>query len=354
MGVDLSFWRGRRVFITGHTGFKGSWLVAMLLRLGARVSGYALRPETTPNMFDLLANADRMTSIEGDVRDGASLDAAMRNQNPEIVFHLAAQSLVRRSYADPVGTYETNVMGTVRLLEAVRRTPSVTACLVVTSDKCYENREWMWGYRENEPLGGHDPYSSSKGCTELVAAAYRRSYFNESSPLVATARAGNVIGGGDWAEDRLIPDLIRAFDAGMEAEIRYPAAVRPWQHVLEPLSGYLMLAERLAAGDRVFCDGWNFGPSPDDARQVSWIADTLVESWGAPAAWRVNGQPVPHEAHHLRLDSTKARTILGWTPKLTLPVALEWLVEWYKAARAGADMREITNVQIDRYFSASR
>ena len=344
------WWKGKSVFVTGHTGFKGGWLSLMLARMGARVTGYALAPETQPNLYTLARIGEDIRSIEGDVRDAQALTAAMKDANPDVVLHLAAQSLVRRSYRDPVETYATNVMGTVHLLDAVRQTPGVRACVIITSDKCYENREWVWGYRENEAMGGHDPYSNSKGCAELVTSAYRRSFFGATGATsIASARAGNVIGGGDWAEDRLIPDLIRAFSAGKPAEIRYPEAIRPWQHVLEPLSGYLLLAQKLCEPANACAEGWNFGPSDEDSRPVSWIADRLAEKWNSGAAWTTPGRPEPHEARHLRLDCSKARAILGWKPRLALSEALSWIVEWHKACAAGCDMKAETLRQIADY-----
>jgi CDP-glucose 4,6-dehydratase len=346
--VSPDFWRGRRVFLTGHTGFKGSWLTLWLRRLGADVTGYALAPETAPSLFETARAGDGIRSILADVRDLEGLRSAMTESRAEVVFHLAAQSLVRESYARPVETYATNVMGTANLLEAVRESKTVQAVVVVTSDKCYENREWVWPYRENEPLGGHDPYSSSKGCAELVAAAYRSSFF----PRIATARAGNVIGGGDWARDRLVPDLIRAFTIGEPAVLRNPLAIRPWQHVLEPLHGYLLLAERVAQGEHA--EAWNFGPAEQDVRPVQWIADELVRRWGSGARWDQDRDTHPHEALTLKLDSSKARTQLRWTPRLTLGDALDWIVEWHHAFNAAPDRAaETTLRQIERYEALS-
>lgn len=350
-----AFWRGKRVFVTGHTGFKGSWLTLWLKQLGAEVTGYALSPSTTPNLFDLasIGQHDCHSHI-ADIRDYPSLRDTMAAAAPDIVFHLAAQPLVRRSYADPRETYETNVMGTVNLLEAVRHTPSVRAAVIVTSDKCYENREWVWGYRENEPMGGHDPYSNSKGCAELVTAAMRDSFFSahaegQHKAAIASARAGNVIGGGDWAEDRLIPDIVRAIAAGRPANIRNPDAIRPWQHVLEPLAGYLLLAERLHTQGADFASGWNFGPSDDETQTVRWICDHMVQHWGQGAAWQQDGGSHPHEATYLKLDSSKARMQLGWRPRLTLAECLDWLVDWYRAHAAGQNMRALTIQQINEY-----
>ncbi|MDR3415430.1 MAG: CDP-glucose 4,6-dehydratase [Nevskia sp.] len=353
--VSADFWRGKKVFLTGHTGFKGGWLSLWLYQLGARLTGYSLAPPTDPSFFALARIGELVRTVHGDIRDAAALSGAMKQAEPEIVLHLAAQSLVHPSYDDPVGTYATNVMGTVHLLEAVRACPSVRAVVVVTSDKCYHNQEWMWGYRENEPMGGYDPYSNSKGCTELVAAAYRSSFFNpqrfaEHRTSLATARAGNVIGGGDWAADRLVPDLIRAIAAGTELRVRSPHAVRPWQHVLEPLAGYLTLAQRLAAGDGpAYAEGWNFGPRDDDARPVSWLLERLVELWGEGARWRLDDKLRPHEAHYLKLDISKARTRLQWEPRWWLQTALQHTVAWYQAAAAGADMRRVSLDQISAY-----
>lgn len=355
MVTQPEFWRGKRVLVTGHTGFKGSWLCVWLLARGARVSGYALEPATQPSMFERARLDEEMTSVIADVRDGDRLAKVVAAERPEIVLHLAAQPLVRESYGDPVGTYATNVMGTVNLLEACRRTEGIRAIVVVTSDKCYENHEWVWGYRESDPMGGFDPYSSSKGCAELVTAAYGRSFFHRgtqggATTRAATARAGNVIGGGDWALDRLIPDMVRAFEARRSVTIRNPRAVRPWQHVLEPLHGYLTLAERLFDDTEArFDSAWNFGPAEADSRPVEWLADAVCERWGDSARWQLDSGAHPHEARQLRLDCSKARTALEWTPRLSLETALDWTVEWYRAALAGEDVREITAAQIARY-----
>ncbi|OEZ31552.1 CDP-glucose 4,6-dehydratase [Variovorax boronicumulans] len=352
-----SFWRGKRVFLTGHTGFKGSWLALWLGKHGAIVRGYALAPSTEPSLHALAAARSATDSLIGDVRDLGALRAALHEFAPEVVFHLAAQPLVRRSYVDPVETYSTNVMGTVHLLEAARACGSVRSIVVVTSDKCYENREWQWGYRENEPMGGYDPYSNSKGCSELVAASYRSSFFNEArhgehGVALATARAGNVIGGGDWSEDRLVPDLLHAFAEGHVADIRNPHAVRPWQHVLEPLRGYMMLAERLYAEGPEWAQPWNFGPADSDARPVSWIADRLVDLWGGGAQWRSNAQEdQPHEASWLKLDCSKARQTLGWMPRWDLRQSLGAIVDWQRAWLDGRDMTDVTLEQIEQYES---
>ena len=352
--LNRSFWRGKKVFLTGHTGFKGSWLSLWLDALGADVTGYALDPPTNPSLFVQAQVADAVHSIYGDVRDFQALQSALDSSRPEVVIHMAAQSVVRRGYEDPIETYSSNVMGTVHLLEAVRRSGRPCVIVNVTSDKCYENREWIWGYRENEAMGGRDPYSNSKGCAELVTAAYRESYFPPASAgdhgvALASARAGNVVGGGDWTANQLVPDIMRAFLAGQPCEIRNPAAIRPWQFVLEPLRGYLMLAERLAEDPQRFAAGWNFGPAGADTKPVSWIADELAALWGEDAAWRQDSGFHPHESMLLRLDATKAESGLGWSPRLPLREALEWIVEWYRLARRDGDLRSITRTQIDRY-----
>jgi CDP-glucose 4,6-dehydratase len=348
--VRREFWRDRSVFVTGHTGFKGGWLATWLADLGARVVGYGLTPDTTPSYFVRCGLAERVTSHVADVTDLAALEAAMAAARPSVVFHLAAQSLVRRSYAAPVRTFATNVLGTVHVLEAVRRAPSVEAVVVVTSDKCYDNRERPQGYREDEPLGGHDPYSASKAAAELVAAAYRRSFFARG-PRLATARAGNVIGGGDWAEDRLVPDTMRALARGQTVEIRHPAAVRPWQHVLEPLGGYLTLAERLAESE-AFAGAWNFGPRDDDAVPVAALVELLLGLWEGGRWEAAVEEQAPHEAGLLRLDWTKARERLGWRPLLTLKEAAELTVAWYRAAAAptaAQRLHELSLEQIRQY-----
>ncbi|MDT9013645.1 CDP-glucose 4,6-dehydratase [Novosphingobium sp. APW14] len=349
--IDTNSWRGRRVFVTGHTGFKGSWLALWLHQLGASVTGFALPPPTNPSLFDGANIGELITSIEGDIRDLDAVSAAMTEAQPEVVFHLAAQPLVRASYENPVETYATNVMGTVHLLEAARNTKSARAFVCITTDKCYENREWVWPYREADPMGGHDPYSSSKGCAELVVSAYRRSFFNEDGSLaLASVRAGNVIGGGDYALDRLIPDLIRSFLKQETPVIRSPKAVRPWQHVLEALGGYLLIAERLLDGSPNVADAWNFGPADDDAQPVDWIVSRMRHVWGdgAHAPTPFLGQ-TPHEAGLLRLDISKARAQLGWRPSLRLIDALDWIVEWHRAVESGAHPREVTLEQIARY-----
>ncbi|MBJ6727758.1 CDP-glucose 4,6-dehydratase [Geomesophilobacter sediminis] len=346
--MNGSFWKGKSVFITGHTGFKGTWLTLWLKLLGARVTGYALNPPTDPSMFTVTGAAEGIVSRIGDVCDAEALAAAMREAAPEVVFHLAAQPLVRASYQTPAQTFATNVMGTVNFLEAVRRTPSVAAAVVITSDKCYENREWDWGYRENEPMGGNDPYSASKGCAELVTASYRRSFF-AAAPFLATARAGNVIGGGDWAADRLVPDLIRACAGGVKVQIRNPDAIRPWQHVLEPLRGYLTLARKLHQEGEPFARGWNFGPRDEDARPTLDLVSRTCALWGEGAGWELVGTPQPHEAKYLKLDCSAARAGLKWQPALNLETALDWTVSWYRTQLKGGDMREFTLRQIENY-----
>ena len=329
--VNSNFWRGKRVFLTGHTGFKGGWLSLWLQSMGAEVHGYALNPPTETNLFTVADVGRGMASSEiADIRDADKLRHAMRAARPEIVFHMAAQPLVRYSYDHPAETYAVNVMGTVHLLEAVRATPGVKAVVNITTDKCYENREWVWGYRENEAMGGFDPYSSSKGCAELVTAAYRRSFLESAGVALASARAGNVIGGGDWAADRLIPDFLRAMDAGETLKMRSPQSTRPWQHVLEPLSGYLMLAERLYADGATFAEAWNFGPVDEDARSVQWIIERLAEM-RKDVNWQCDETPQPHEAHYLKLDSSKAHNQLSWQPRWRLQAALHKTLEWHQA-----------------------
>ncbi|MFA6013865.1 MAG: CDP-glucose 4,6-dehydratase [Gallionellaceae bacterium] len=351
-----SFWQNKRVLLTGHTGFKGSWLSLWLQSMGAQVVGYALAPPTNPSLFEVADVAKGMTSIIGDIRDLAHLKKVFAEFQPEIVIHMAAQPLVRYSYVEPVETYSTNVMGTVNLLEAVRATPGIKAVVNVTTDKCYENREWDWGYRENEAMGGFDPYSSSKGCAELVTAAYRNSYFHPDKyathgVAIASARAGNVIGGGDWAEDRLIPDIMRAISQGKPVNIRNPHATRPWQHVLEPLFGYLVLAEKLYTVGASCAEGWNFGPNDEDARPVQWIVEKLTQSWGEGASWILDSGNHPHEAHYLKLDCSKAKARLNWHPRWHLEDALENIVEWQRAHLRGGDMQALTLKQITNYLS---
>lgn len=353
--VDPRFWQGKSVFLTGHTGFKGSWLSLWLSSLGAKVSGYALAPDTTPNLFSVLNLEDSLVYSQiADIRDLDSLQKAVLKAHPDIVIHMAAQPLVRYSYAHPVETYATNVMGTVNLLESLRSVDSVRATVVVTTDKCYENTERLAGYREHEPMGGHDPYSNSKGCAELVTAAYRQSFFSVNDypnhrNAIASARAGNVIGGGDWSEDRLIPDAIKAFEDNKQLLIRNPLATRPWQHVLEPLSGYLVLAQALYEKGVPFAQGWNFGPSDSDARSVQDVVDLLIAAWGAPATWVQDALEHPHEAQSLRLDISKAREQLSWAPRWNLEAAIEKIVQWEKAYQNRQDMKSISLAQIQSY-----
>jgi CDP-glucose 4,6-dehydratase len=354
MAMNRAFWHGKRVFLTGHSGFKGSWLSLWLQELGAHVTGYALPPPSQPSLFEVAGVARGMHSVSGDIRDSELLKHTMQAAQPEIVIHMAAQALVRYSYANPVETYAVNVMGLVNLFEAVRATPGIKAVVNVTSDKCYENREWDWGYRENEAMGGYDPYSNSKACAELITAAYRSSYFNaaryhEHGVALASGRAGNVIGGGDWAKDRLIPDMLRAIDKQQAVQIRNPASIRPWQHVLEPLSGYLSLAEHLYLHGSAFAEGFNFGPHDADAKPVEWIVERLCQEWGEGASWALDGQPQPHEATYLKLDCSKARTRLGWQPRWNLGQTLEKIVEWHQAKDQGLDMRAVTVQQINSY-----
>ncbi len=356
LGMNRNFWSGRKVFLTGHTGFKGSWAVLLLKELGADVTGFSLAPPTSPGLFDL-ANVDSdCHGICGDIRDREHLATAIADAQPEIVLHMAAQPLVRESYVTPVETYATNVMGTVHLLEACRKTPGVQAIVVITTDKCYQNNGWVWGYRENDRLGGADPYSNSKAACELVVEAYRHSFFNGSnekeSTRIASARAGNVIGGGDFAADRLIPDAIRAFMAQRPLEIRNPLAIRPWQHVLEPLAGYLLLAERLCAGPD-FAEGWNFGPRTEESAPVEQVIDLLTAQWGNGASWVQDHGYHPYEAATLKLDCTKARIELGWEPIFALEEAIRITGDWYLAYQRGDDMRRFTLDQIRNYMDAA-
>jgi CDP-glucose 4,6-dehydratase len=359
MGVTVAnpqpaFWRGKRVLVTGHTGFKGGWLTLWLAHLGADVKGVGLPPTTQPNLFEAAKIEGYCHHTVADIRDRRALADCFTEARPEIVFHLAAQPLVRESYLHPVETYATNVMGTVHVLEAARQVGTVKAIVIVTTDKCYENREWVWGYREDEPMGGYDPYSSSKGCSELVTSAYRRSFMREAGIALASARAGNVIGGGDWATDRLIPDILRAIAKGEPVRIRYPHAIRPWQHVLEPLSGYLALAERLREDGQEVAEAWNFSPVEEDARPVHWIADYLTQAWGDGASWVQDGGEHPHEAQYLKLDSSKSRARLGWRPRWSLPVALDRIVAWHRASLEGADLATTCLAQIEDYSADRR
>ncbi len=353
MEMNPAFWKGKRVLMTGHTGFKGSWLSLWLQSMDAHVVGYALSPPTNPSLFEVAEVGKGMASIIGDIRDMERMSAVFAEHQPEIVIHMAAQPLVRYSYAHPIETYAVNVMGTVNVLEAIRKTPSVRAAVNITTDKCYENREWPWGYRENEAMGGFDPYSSSKGCAELVTSAYRQSFFEATGMALASARAGNVIGGGDWAADRLIPDFLRALDAGKTLEIRSPQSTRPWQHALEPLAGYLLLAEHLYTEGMSFAEGWNFGPGDEDAKPVRWIVERLAEM-REDVKWQCDNKPQPHEANYLKLDSSKARIRLGWYPRWRLRDALQKSLEWHEAWKKEADMRSFTLSQIANYQSTIR
>ena len=355
--VNPSFWNGKRVFLTGHTGFKGGWLSLWLASMGAKVKGYALAPDTKPNLYDILGISDLIErSCINDVRNLDSLKKAMKDASPEILIHMAAQPLVRYSYQDPVLTYATNVMGTVNVLEATRGVDSIRATVIVTTDKCYENKEWVWGYREGESMGGHDPYSSSKGCAELVTAAYRNSYFpadtySHHKHAIASARAGNVIGGGDWSPDRLIPDAIKAFEESTPVMIRNPLAIRPWQHVLEPLSGYLILAQALYENGSSYASAWNFGPRDEDAKSVQEVMELLISKWGKNAAWSLDGAEQPHEAHLLKLDCSKANTQLKWVPRWDLETAIEKIAEWEHSFQQKKDMRALSLKQINQYMS---
>lgn len=354
MVINKTFWKNKKVLITGHTGFKGSWLSIWLQNMGANVIGYSLPPSTKPNMFEVANVSAGMESIAGDVRDIEQVTAIVLKYQPEIIIHMAAQSLVRYSYSNPVETYATNVMGTVNILDAARHVKCAKVVIVVTSDKCYENKEWLWGYRENDPMGGHDPYSSSKGCAELVTSAYRSSFFPEKDykthgVAVSSVRAGNVIGGGDWSEDRLIPDIMKAFMDKRIVKIRNPNSIRPWQYVLEPLRGYLALAERLWVHGTGFAEAWNFGPKGEDVRPVSWIIESLSEQWREDARWELDSTQQPHEARHLKLDCSKAQSLLGWKPRLDLSTTLQWIVAWYRGYQQKKNMRDLTEAEILRY-----
>jgi len=356
MNINHSFWKNRRVFLTGHTGFKGSWLSLWLETLGAETTGYSLDPPTQPNLFEQASVAKSLRSFHGDIRDYDKLKNALKESRPSVVIHMAAQSVVRHGYADPIETYSTNVMGTVHLFEALRQLKLQCVVVNVTSDKCYANQEWLWAYREYEAMGGRDPYSNSKSCAELVTTAYRESFFPPSAfaehgIALASARAGNAIGGGDWTPDQLIPDLMRAFLKKEACVIRNPHAIRPWQFVLEPIRGYLMLAEQLSVNPQKFASGWNFGPIDSDARSVSWIADKLAGHWGNGAAWRQDTAQHPTEAQLLKLDASKAGAHLRWHPVVSIEPALHWISEWYRAFRDKSDLRKITSSQIQRYES---
>ncbi len=350
--VNPEFWNGKRVFLTGHTGFKGSWLSIWLNSMGAIVKGFALAPDTSPALFKEANIDDLIESEIGDIRDLTLVSKSMKAFNPDILIHMAAQPLVRLSYKEPVDTYATNVMGTVHVLEAARACTNLKAIVSVTTDKCYENKEWHWGYRENEPMGGHDPYSSSKGCAELVTSAYRKSFFNtKDSPALASARAGNVIGGGDWAEDRLIPDILRAFESSVPVTIRNPLSTRPWQHVLEPLSGYLMLAEALYDKGDLFAEAWNFGPNDEDCQPVDWILNKMVQAWGDNASWKLDTDNNPHEAGFLKLDCSKVKSRLKWEPKWDLDFTLDLIVKWHQDWISGKNTQKQCLQEIEAYYN---
>lgn len=356
--VDIScMWKDRRVLVTGHTGFKGGWLTLWLSHLGAEVTGLALAPESDRGIYTASQAYEGINSNLVDIRDPEAVCRVVQECEPEVVFHLAAQPLVRLSYHSPLLTYATNVMGTAHLLEAVRGCQSVKAVVVVTSDKCYENLEWHWGYRETDHLGGHDPYSNSKACTELVASAYRSSYFEPQASSahtvgVATVRAGNVIGGGDWSTDRLIPDFLRSIENGQAIRIRSPHALRPWQHVLEPLSGYILLAEHLLTFPRPYSQAWNFGPADSDVKSVKWIVERLIKSWGDGASWTMDEGPHPHEATYLKLDASKAQARLGWRQRWDLEKTIESIIQWHRASLQGQDMRAVSLAQIEEYLAS--
>lgn len=347
------FWKGKRVLLTGHTGFKGSWLSLWLQSMGTVVRGIALDPPTTPALFNVAQVALGMDHQVADIRDFEAIKPLVTSFQPEIVIHMAAQPLVRLSYQQPIETYATNVMGTLHVLEAVRCAGSVRAIVNITTDKCYDNKEWAWGYREDEPMGGHDPYSSSKGCVELLSSAYRQSFLKDAGIAMATARAGNVIGGGDWALDRLVPDIFKALEQQQPVQIRNPFAIRPWQHVLEPLSGYLVLAERLFEHGQQDAEGWNFGPRDEDAQPVQWIVERLCQAWGGGATWEIQPGDHPHEANFLKLDISKARQRLQWAPRWSLQKALGHITHWHQAWLAGQDMRDTCLQQIKSYQTSS-
>ena len=362
MQTRPEFWQGRKVLMTGHTGFKGSWLSLWLQSMGAKLHGIALQPPTTPALFDVAQVAKGMESIIADIRDASAIARLVKDFQPEIIIHMAAQPLVRLSYQQPIETYATNVMGTVHVLEAARHAGSVRAIVNITTDKCYDNREWDWGYREDEPMGGHDPYSSSKGCAELVSRAYRKSFLQDAGIAMATARAGNVIGGGDWAQDRLVPDTLLALEKGQPVQIRNPHATRPWQHVLEPLSGYLLLAEKLHEQGQTqaptqsysYAEGWNFGPRDEDARSVQWIVEQLCHAWGQGGSWQLQPGDHPHEANYLKLDISKAKHRLNWVPRWSLEQALEHITDWHRALLEGQDMRALCLQLINPYQNADK
>jgi CDP-glucose 4,6-dehydratase len=356
MDMTIEFWKGKKVLVTGHTGFKGSWLSLWLQKMGAEVVGVSLEPSSRPNIYQKAHVKDGMISIYQDIRDGEKLKELFEKHKPEVLFHLAAQPLVRYSYREPVETYETNVMGTLHILEAMRNSNTVRSAVIVTTDKCYKNREWEWGYREDEPMGGHDPYSSSKGAVELLISSYRNSYYPVDKYLshktaIASARAGNVIGGGDWAEDRLIPDIIRAFQRMQPVQIRNPLSIRPWQHVLDPLHGYLKLAECLYQEGALYSEAWNFGPLEGDVKSVQWIVNKMIKKWEKGADYQ-NDFSIqhPHEANYLKLDCSKAHNRLDWWPIWSLNDALNKIIEWHQSEEKGLDMRQVSLEQIDNYL----
>lgn len=356
--IERKFWNKKRVFLTGHTGFKGAWLGMCLHQLGADVTGFALNPPTDPNLFELCKIGENIKSVIADIRDKNALKQSISESRPEIIIHMAAQALVIDSYRDPGYTFEVNAMGVSNLFEAVRKIDGIKSIVNVTTDKCYENKEWCWGYRENETLGGYDPYSASKACSEIITAAYRQSFFNPDEYrihgiAIATARAGNVIGGGDWAPNRLLADCAKALLNGEKIIVRNPLSIRPWQYVLEPLKGYLMVAERLYKEGIKYAGAWNFGPSDEDAKPVEWIVKKICEKWGDGASYEVIGKDYPHEAGYLKLDCSKARALLSWKPVWELERALEKIIEWLKVYKSGGDLRSICNKQIEEYISDS-
>lgn len=352
--VDQRFWQNKRVYVTGHTGFKGSWLSLWLHDMGANVKGYALAASTSPSLFTEAKVANNINSEIGDIRNIEQLRDSMQEFNPDILIHMAAQPLVRLSYKEPIETYETNVMGTVKVLEAARNCSSLKAIVTVTTDKCYENKEWVWGYREDEAMGGYDPYSSSKGCAELVTSAYRRSFMQELGIGLASARAGNVIGGGDWSDDRLIPDILNAFERKQAVIIRNPKSTRPWQHVLEPLSGYLVLAQHLCTAPHEYAEGWNFGPKDEDAKPVDWILDKMVEKWQGDSSWQLDQDSHPHEAGFLKLDISKAKSRLHWQPTWHLEQTLERIIQWHQSWLNKEDMQRRCLNEINDYMRDMR
>ncbi len=352
--LNADFWAGKKVFVTGHTGFKGGWMSLWLHSMGAEVKGYALAPSTEPSFYEAARLDELIESEIGDVRDAQKLAASVQAFRPDVVIHMAAQPLVRYSFAEPLETFETNVMGTANLLEAIRSVGTVRAVVNVTTDKCYENKEWHWGYREDEPLGGYDPYSASKACSELVTSSFRQSFFNSADYethgcAIASGRAGNVVGGGDWSPDRLIPDILRDFENGKAVAIRNPNSIRPWQHVLEPVSGYLLLAQNLFEHGVEFGEAWNFGPDESSAKTVEYLVSQMVAHWDGDASWTVDDGPHPHEAQYLKLDCSKARNELRWYPKWGIAATLEAVVGWHRAFLAGDDMRDYSLAEIKRY-----